>query len=113
MLTYNRSSVVDDISKIELFLFGEMTVLVLAFLLCTITRADKLVFSPPNAEVGFTPMSDDDQVAMETRFRVPQLSDKTSYYESDASRKGNLQVSESRLNHQLEKVRLPRNIVIY
>ena len=84
-----------------------MTVLVLALVLCTITRADKIALSPPIVEVGFTPMSDndDDQVAMETRFRIPQLSDMTSYYEE-----GNFQVSESRLNHQLEKVRLPRNI---
>ena len=87
-----------------------MTVLYLTFVLFTITSADKVDFSPPNVEVGFTPIGEDDQLAMETSFRVPQLSDTTSYYESDASRNGNLQVSESRLNHQLEKVRLPRNI---
>ena len=86
-----------------------MTGLILA-ILCTITRADKLVFSPPDVEVGFSPMSDDDQVAMETSFRVPQLSDVTSYYESDATRGNNLQVSEYRLNHLLEKIRLRRNI---
>ena len=78
-------------------------------ILCTITRADKLGFSHPDVEVGFSPMSDDDQVAMETSFRVPQLSDGTSYYESDAKRENNLQVSETRLNHLLEKIRLRRN----
>ena len=86
-----------------------MTGLILTILLCTLTRADKLVISPPDVEVGFVPMSDDDQVAMETSFRVPQLSDVTSYYESDAARENNLQVSESRLNHLLEKIRLRRN----
>ena len=85
-----------------------MTGLILA-VLCTITRADKLVISPPDVEVGFVPMSDDDQVAMETSFRVPQLSDVTSYYESEATRENNLQVSESRLNHLLEKIRSRRN----
>ena len=86
-----------------------MTGLILTILLCTITRADKLVISPPDVEVGFVPMSDDDQVAMETSFRVPQLSDMTSYYESEATKENNLQVSESRLNHLLEKIRLRRN----
>ena len=88
-----------------------MRVLILALLVCAFTRADMLLFSAPDVEVGFTPMSDD-QVAMETMtgLRVPQLSDTTTYYESNEARKSNLQVSESRLNHQVESVRLPRKI---
>ena len=79
---------------------------VLTMLFCHISAVP---LSPPGLE--------DDQVAMETLetgFRVPQLSDMTSFYDTEAAIRDittpwgiNLQVSESR--HEVNKIRLPRH----